>query len=80
MFSPGRIGPLALRNRVIKAATYEGLSHASRVTEDLVAFHRAYAAGGVGMTTVAYCAVARTDGPRPTSCSGPTRRDRGCAP
>ena len=58
MFSPGRIGPLTLRNRVIKAATYEGLSHASRVTEDLVAFHRAYAAGGVGMTTVAYCAVA----------------------
>ncbi|HET8562179.1 MAG TPA: NADH:flavin oxidoreductase, partial [Marmoricola sp.] len=43
---------------------YEGLSHRSRVTTDLVAFHRAYAAGGVGMTTVAYCAVApegRTD-------------------
>ena len=57
MFSPGRIGPLTLRNRVIKAATYEGLSHRSRVTEDLVDFHREYAAGGVGMTTVAYCAV-----------------------
>src|SRR4051794_8525292 len=58
VFSPGRIGPLTLRNRVIKAATYEGLSHRSRVTTDLVDFHRAYAAGGVGMTTVAYCAVA----------------------
>ena len=58
VFSPGRIGPLTLRNRVIKAATYEGLSHRSRVTTDLVEFHRAYAAGGVGMTTVAYCAVA----------------------
>jgi len=46
-----------LRNRVIKAATYEGLSHRSRVTTDLVDFHRAYAAGGVAMTTVAYCAV-----------------------
>ena len=58
VLSPGRIGPLTLRNRVIKAATYEGLSHRSRVTTDLVDFHRAYAAGGVGMTTVAYCAVA----------------------
>src|SRR3954464_14549495 len=58
VFSPGRIGPLTLRNRVIKAATYEGLSHRSLVTTDLVEFHRAYAAGGVGMTTVAYCAVA----------------------
>jgi 2,4-dienoyl-CoA reductase-like NADH-dependent reductase (Old Yellow Enzyme family) len=57
VFTPGRIGPLTLRNRVIKAATYEGLSHDSRVTTDLVDFHRAYAAGGVGMTTVAYCAV-----------------------
>ena len=64
MLTPGRIGPLTLRNRIIKAATYEGLSHRSRVTTDLVDFHRAYAAGGVGMTTVAYCAVApdgRTD-------------------
>ena len=58
VLTPGTIGPLTLRNRVIKAATYEGLSHASRVTRDLVDFHRAYAAGGVGMTTVAYCAVA----------------------
>lgn len=57
VFSPARIGPLTLRNRVLKAATYEGLSHRSRVTTDLVEFHRAYAAGGVAMTTVAYCAV-----------------------
>ena len=49
---------------MIKAATYEGLSHRGLVTTDLVEFHRAYAAGGVGMTTLAYCAVApegRTD-------------------
>jgi 2,4-dienoyl-CoA reductase-like NADH-dependent reductase (Old Yellow Enzyme family) len=58
VLTPGRIGSLTLRNRIIKAATYEGLSHRSRVTTDLVDFHRAYAAGGVGMTTVAYCAVA----------------------
>src|SRR6478735_900284 len=58
VLTPGRIGPLTLRNRIIKAATYEGPSHRSRVTTDLVDFHRAYAAGGVGMTTLAYCAVA----------------------
>lgn len=64
VFSPGRIGPLELRNRTIKAATYEGLSHRGRVTRELVDFHAAYARGGVGMTTVAYCAVdkdGRTD-------------------
>ena len=57
--SPTTLGPLTLRNRVIKAATYEGLSHRGRVTQDLVDFHVGYAKGGVGMTTVAYCAVAR---------------------
>lgn len=64
VLSPAKLGPITLRNRVIKAATYEGLSHRGLVTQDLLEFHRAYAAGGVGMTTVAYCAVApegRTD-------------------
>lgn len=59
VLAPAELGPLKLRNRVIKAATYEGLSHKARVTQDLIDFHTAYAAGGVGMTTVAYCAVAR---------------------
>lgn len=64
VFSPGKIGPLTLRNRTIKSATYEGLSHKGKVTQDLVDFHVRPAAGGVGMTTVAYCAVSgegRTD-------------------
>ena len=53
----GRLGPLTLRNRVIKAATFEGMTPRGIPTEALVAHHRALAAGGVGMTTVAYCAV-----------------------
>jgi 4,4'-dithiodibutanoate disulfide reductase len=57
-FTPGRLGPLTLRNRFVKAATSEGASPRGQVTERLVEFHRAVAAGGVGMTTVAYCAVA----------------------
>lgn len=63
--APATLGPVRLRNRVIKAATYEGLAHAGRVTRDLVDFHVEYARGGVGMTTVAYLAVApegRTEG------------------
>lgn len=58
VFAPAQLGPLTLRNRILKAATFEGMSYKGKVTEALVDFHRATAAGGVGMTTVAYCAVA----------------------
>src|SRR5947209_798553 len=53
-----RLGPLELRNRIIKAATFEGATPRGEVTDRLVEFHRRVAAGGVAMTTVAYCAVA----------------------
>jgi 2,4-dienoyl-CoA reductase-like NADH-dependent reductase (Old Yellow Enzyme family) len=56
-FSPTQLGPVTLRNRVVKAATSEGRSPDGLVTDDLIAFHRAFADGGVGMTTVAYCCV-----------------------
>jgi 2,4-dienoyl-CoA reductase-like NADH-dependent reductase (Old Yellow Enzyme family) len=56
-FSPLQLGPIRLRNRIIKSATYEGMSPAGRPTAELAAHHRTLAAGGVGMTTVAYCAV-----------------------
>lgn len=65
MFEPVSLGPVTLRNRVIKAATFEGRSRHQEVTDELVDFHRAVAAGGVGMSTVAYCAVSHegsTDG------------------
>ncbi|MFG1772514.1 NADH:flavin oxidoreductase, partial [Nocardia salmonicida] len=64
IFAPAQLGPITLRNRVIKAATFEGRTPDALVTEELIDFHREVAAGGVGMTTVAYCAVApggRTD-------------------
>jgi 2,4-dienoyl-CoA reductase-like NADH-dependent reductase (Old Yellow Enzyme family) len=57
VLSPARLGPIRLRNRVIKSATYEGMNDNSLVTDRLIEFHRDLAAGGVGMTTVAYCAV-----------------------
>jgi 2,4-dienoyl-CoA reductase-like NADH-dependent reductase (Old Yellow Enzyme family) len=64
VLAPAALGPVTLRNRTIKAATYEGMSRKSLVTDRLIDFHVEHAAGGVGMTTVAYCAVApegRTD-------------------
>jgi 2,4-dienoyl-CoA reductase-like NADH-dependent reductase (Old Yellow Enzyme family) len=57
VFGPAQFGPLTLRNRIVKAATFEGSTPKGQVTDRLVEFHRAVAAGGVGMSTVAYCAV-----------------------
>ncbi|KUI24995.1 NADH:flavin oxidoreductase [Mycobacterium sp. IS-1742] len=55
---PATLGPVRLRNRIIKAATSEGRSPDGLVTDDLIDFHKRFADGGVGMTTVAYCTVA----------------------
>ena len=57
VFAPAKLGPLTLRNRIIKAATFEARTPDALVTDDLIEYHRLPAAGGVGMTTVAYCAV-----------------------
>jgi 2,4-dienoyl-CoA reductase-like NADH-dependent reductase (Old Yellow Enzyme family) len=56
-FAPGRLGPVELRNRFVKAATFEGMARDGLVTDRLIDFHRAVAAGGIGMTTLAYLAV-----------------------
>jgi 2,4-dienoyl-CoA reductase-like NADH-dependent reductase (Old Yellow Enzyme family) len=58
-FGPARLGPAVLRNRVLKAATFEGMSPASAVSQSLIEFHQRMAAGGVAMTTVSYVAVSR---------------------
>ncbi|MEV0782604.1 NADH:flavin oxidoreductase [Streptomyces sp. NPDC050423] len=57
VLAPARLGPLRLRNRVIKAATFEGATPEALVTQELIDYHLRPAAGGVAMTTVAYCAV-----------------------
>lgn len=64
-FAPAKLGPITLRNRIIKAATFEGVTPRRVVTDELIEFHRRVAGGGVGMSTVAYCSVSRegsTDG------------------
>ena len=64
-FAPATLGPLTLRNRIVKAATFEGATREHVVSDALIEFHRRVAAGGVGMTTVAYCAVS------PDGCGTP---------
>jgi 2,4-dienoyl-CoA reductase-like NADH-dependent reductase (Old Yellow Enzyme family) len=64
VFEEAKLGPVTLRNRIIKAATFEGVMPDGLVSDKLLDFHRRVAAGGVGMTTVAYLAVSpegRTD-------------------
>jgi 2,4-dienoyl-CoA reductase-like NADH-dependent reductase (Old Yellow Enzyme family) len=56
-FAGAKLGKLELRNRFIKAGAYEGMCPGGMPSEALQKHHLDIAAGGVGMTTVAYCAV-----------------------
>ena len=69
VFTPARLGPIELRNRVVKCATNEGMSRDGCVTDRLIAWHREFASGGVGMTTLAYCAVSLRGAHLPTTRS-----------
>ena len=57
LFSSGAIGPITLRNRTIRAAAFEGMCPDNRPSQALLDYHQSVAAGGIGMTTVAYAAV-----------------------
>ncbi len=57
VFTPGKIAGLELRNRTIRSGCFEGLCQDGKVTNGLIEHHRRVAAGGIGMTTVAYCSV-----------------------
>jgi len=57
VFSPATLGDLKLRNRLIRTAAFEGMCPNGVPTDQLVEHHRSMAAGGVGMTTVAYASV-----------------------
>jgi 2,4-dienoyl-CoA reductase-like NADH-dependent reductase (Old Yellow Enzyme family) len=59
VFTPGKIGNLELRNRTIRSGCFEGMCYHATPSASLIEHHRKVAAGGIGMTTVAYCAVSR---------------------
>ena len=60
LFTPVTLGSLTLRNRSIRSAAFESMCPGNVPSPQLLAYHRSVAAGGVGMTTVAYAAVMRS--------------------
>lgn len=60
LFTPGKIGPITIRNRTIRAAAFEGMCPGNVPSDDLLDYHTSVAAGGIGMTTIAYAATHRT--------------------
>ncbi|MBP7734567.1 MAG: NADH:flavin oxidoreductase [Spirochaetes bacterium] len=57
LFNTGKIGSITLRNRTIRSAGFEGMCPGGIPSESLINYHRSVAAGGIGMTTVAYVSV-----------------------
>lgn len=60
LFTPATIGPLTLRNRTIRSAAFEGMAEHYSPSEKLYQYHTSVAAGGIGMTTLAYASVSRS--------------------
>ena len=60
LFTPGKIGPLTLRNRTIRAAAFESMAPGNAPSDMLYEYHKSVAAGGIGMTTLAYAAVTQS--------------------
>ena len=60
IFTPLQIGPVTLRNRVIRSAAFENMAYGNSPSQDLYDYHVAVARGGVGMTTLAYASVNRS--------------------
>ena len=54
-FEPAALGRLELKNRFMKAATFEGMTPKGVPGQRLRNFHRDIAKGGIGLTTLSYC-------------------------
>ncbi|MCH5236778.1 MAG: NADH:flavin oxidoreductase [Muribaculaceae bacterium] len=60
LFTPGKIGPVEIRNRTIRSAAFEGMGKDNNPTQQLKDYHVSVARGGVGMTTIAYAGICRS--------------------
>ncbi|NRA41278.1 MAG: NADH:flavin oxidoreductase [Pseudomonadales bacterium] len=56
-FTPYQLNSLRLKNRFVKAGTYEGMTPNGRISQAYRDFHLSLAKGGLAMTTLGYCAV-----------------------
>jgi 2,4-dienoyl-CoA reductase-like NADH-dependent reductase (Old Yellow Enzyme family)/thioredoxin reductase len=57
LFSPLALGPIEIPNRVVSTSHQTSLVHDHLPTDDLIAYHRARAAGGAGLIVVEATAV-----------------------
>src|SRR4051794_41918564 len=87
LLSEIRLGPAALRNRIVSTAHQTGLVHDHLPTDDLVAYHEARARGGVGAVFLEATAVhetglltAHTIGGYPPAVAPPPQRPGGAHP
>ncbi len=60
IFTPAKMGPIELKNRIIRASAYEGMAEHHNPTQQLKDYHCAVAKGGVAMTNVAYAAICQS--------------------
>ncbi|MDL2254695.1 NADH:flavin oxidoreductase [Bacteroidales bacterium OttesenSCG-928-J16] len=60
LFTPQKLGPITLRNRTIRAAAFEGMCPDNNPSQQLRDYHVSVAAGGIGMTTLAYSSVVQS--------------------
>ena len=49
IFSSGVIANLTLKNRLVRAATFEGISRHGKVTHEILDLYRKLAKGGIGL-------------------------------
>ena len=57
LFEPIEIGPMTVPNRIVMPAMHLNYTMGGEVTDQLIAFYRARAEGGVGLIIVGGCAV-----------------------
>lgn len=60
LFTPYKLGPITLRNRTIRSAAFENMATNNSPSKMLMDYHKSVAAGGIGMTTLAYASVVQS--------------------
>jgi len=60
LFSPGKIGNVEIKNRIVRSATYEGMANHGYVSEELISLYTELARGGTGLIITGALAVDET--------------------
>ena len=66
LFSPGKIGKVEIKNRIVRSATYEGIANKGYVSDELINLYTELARGGTGLIITGALAVDETAAASPT--------------